>query len=426
MKRIFSSYAVSGYDELKDKLLIWAAAFEVCCVLDNHNYLFPYHSYECLVGAGAATVIQPADSLLDPLSAFDAQHDDWIFGHLGYEPEKTDAEKTDGTAFPPAFFFVPEVVVQLDKNLLSIGVLRGDADQLYRQIGETEIPAHKKYEASFHNRVSKEQFIETVIKLKEHIQRGDCYEINYCQEFYATDTFIDAADVYRQLTAVSPNPFSCFYRLYDHYALCASPERYVKKEKEKIISQPIKGTAPRDQQNAAHDEQLKQQLQESTKDRRENVIVVDLVRNDLSRVCVPGTVRVEELFGIYTFPTVHQMISTVSGQLQPGTGFSEVVRATFPMGSMTGAPKKRVMELIDQYEKTRRGIYSGTIGYITPGKDFDFNVVIRTIVYNHATGFISYHAGAGITYLSDPEAEYSECLVKAAALRKLFGEVNNL
>ena len=149
-------------------------------------------------------------------------------------------------------------------------------------------------------------------------------------------------------------------------------------------------------------------------------MVVDLVRNDLSKICREGTVQVEELFGIYSFPQVHQMISTITGELQPGLSFADIIKQTFPMGSMTGAPKKKVMELIEQYENTRRGIFSGAVGYIKPGGDFDFNVVIRSILYNQATQYLSYLVGSAITFYSKAAEEYEECLLKAEALKKVF------
>lgn len=149
-------------------------------------------------------------------------------------------------------------------------------------------------------------------------------------------------------------------------------------------------------------------------------MVVDLVRNDLSKVCKEGSVKVSELFGIYSFPQVHQMISTIEGELDEKVPFSSILKACFPMGSMTGAPKKRVMELIEQYEKTKRGLYSGAVGYIDPNGDFDFNVVIRSILYNAVNQYLGYQVGGGITFYSDPEKEYEECLLKAAAIRKVL------
>jgi len=149
-------------------------------------------------------------------------------------------------------------------------------------------------------------------------------------------------------------------------------------------------------------------------------MVVDLVRNDLARICEEGTVNVDELFGVYSFPQVHQMISTVSGELQEGMQFTDMIRACFPMGSMTGAPKKRVMELIEKYERNKRGIFSGAVGYISPEGDFDFNVVIRSILYNASTKYLSWQVGSGITFYSDPEKEWEECLLKASAIESVL------
>jgi para-aminobenzoate synthetase component 1 len=266
--------------------------------------------------------------------------------------------------------------------------------------------------------MSKEEYCAVIEQLRQHILRGDCYEINYCQQFFSANAHIHPVTVYQQLSEVSPNPFSALYRTGDTWLICASPERFLKKQETKILSQPIKGTSIRIPHDQTADNHSKEALHNSAKDRSENVMVVDLVRNDLARVCEEGTVKVDELYGIYSFPQVHQMISTVSGVLKPGISFTEIIRATFPMGSMTGAPKKRVMELIERYELTKRGIFSGAVGYIAPNDDFDFNVVIRSIMYNAATSYLSFQAGSGITFYSDPEKEWEECLIKAEAMRK--------
>jgi para-aminobenzoate synthetase component 1 len=226
-------------------------------------------------------------------------------------------------------------------------------------------------------------------------------------------------NIFRNLGKLSPNPFSALYKVNNKWLICASPERFLKKEGSKIFSQPIKGTAKRSAEKKK-DEENRINLGSSQKERSENVMVVDLVRNDLSRVCKKGTVKVEELYGIYSFPQVHQMISTISGELKEGILFAEIIRACFPMGSMTGAPKKRVMELIEQYEKTKRGIFSGAVGYISPTGDFDFNVVIRSIMYNAPAHYLSFQAGSAITFYSDPAQEWEECLVKAEAIKKVL------
>ncbi|MBK5269686.1 MAG: anthranilate synthase component I family protein, partial [Bacteroidia bacterium] len=274
--------------------------------------------------------------------------------------------------------------------------------------------------AKMQNRISKEKYISVVRQLKQHILRGDCYEINYCQEFFAEHSVIDPVAVYKKLSAVSPNPFSALYKMNDQWLICASPERFLKKRGNEILSQPIKGTSKRNVTDADDDKGNKDELLHSAKDRSENVMIVDLVRNDLAKVCEEGTVKVDELFGIYSFPQLHQMISTVSGELKENVAFSDIIRATFPMGSMTGAPKKRVMEMIEKYETTKRGIFSGAVGYISPDGDFDFNVVIRSIMYNAASGYLSYQAGSAITFNSDPEKEWEECILKAEAMKKVL------
>jgi para-aminobenzoate synthetase component 1 len=270
------------------------------------------------------------------------------------------------------------------------------------------------------NRISQQEYISIINKLKQHILRGDCYEINFCQEFFAESTDINPFDIYKKLGTVSPNPFSALYRMNDQWLICASPERFLKKQGNKILSQPIKGTSIRIKNDEGRDEQSKYELLHSTKDRSENVMVVDLVRNDLAKICKEGTVKVDELYGVYSFPQVHQMISTVSGELDSSNSFYDIIKATFPMGSMTGAPKKSAMELIEKYEQTKRGIFSGAVGYISPDRDFDFNVVIRSIMYNAASGYLSFQAGSGITFYSDPEKEWEECLMKAEAMKKVL------
>ncbi|HVZ24870.1 MAG TPA: anthranilate synthase component I family protein, partial [Sediminibacterium sp.] len=238
--------------------------------------------------------------------------------------------------------------------------------------------------------------------------------------FFAAGVALAPFSTFERLNEISPNPFSCFYRLQDQYLLCASPERFIRKQGDRLLSQPIKGTAARFPEDPEKDAQAKQCLYQDPKERTENVMIVDLVRNDLSQVCQEGSVQVDELFGVYAFPQVYQLISTISGRLKPGAGLPEILQALFPMGSMTGAPKQRVMQLIEQYEHTRRGLFSGAVGYLQPDGNMDFNVVIRSLQYNAATQYLNYLVGSGITFYSDPEKEYAECLLKAAAMRRVL------
>jgi para-aminobenzoate synthetase component 1 len=424
VNRDFVSFPVKDSETFKDKMLSWANQFNICCLLDNHHYKLPYHTQECLLGVGAIHTFKPGNDFFSSLTSFCNNHNDWIFGHFSYDLknkiENLSSNHPDGVAFPEAFLFVPAIIIQLEGDNVSIGVGNDAAAEIFRQINEAPITGEDSSEVHFVPQIEKEEYIKIIEKLREHIKRGDCYEINFCQEFYSKNTSINPLFVYRNLVGLSPNPFSAFYRIDDKYVLCSSPERYIKKTGSSIISQPIKGTAQRDLADVQSDTYHKQGLVDSAKDRSENIMIVDLVRNDLSKICKEATVEVENLYHVYTFPYVHQMISTIKGVLESGVDFSNVLQATFPMGSMTGAPKKKVMELIEQYEKTKRGIYSGTIGYITPEKDFDFNVVIRSLMYNATTKYLSYQVGGGITYNSDPEKEYQECLVKAAAIKQVL------
>ena len=406
-------------------MLNWANQFNICCLLDNHHYNLSHHKYECVVAAGAKRFVEAnAGNALTRLQAFIHQENDWMFGHLSYdlknEIEQLHSARHDGIKFPDMFFFVPEIVLQLDENSLSIGSFENDHAAIYNKITKcVSKDRNQGFEpVEVQSRFSKQEYIDRVQQLQRRILRGDCYEINFCQEFFATNTTIDPIAGFHSLGDASPNPYSAYYKLNDKYLLCASPERYLKKTGSTIISQPIKGTWRRT--STEEDEVNRNLLSMSDKDRSENVMVVDLVRNDLSKVCVEGSVSVDELFGVYTFPQLFQMISTVSGILKPAMTFTEIIKATFPMGSMTGAPKKKVMELIEEYEATRRGIFSGTVGYISPDKDFDLNVVIRSIMYNATERYLSFQAGSGITFYSDAEAEYQECLLKATAIKKVL------
>ena len=425
VNRKTASFPINHTDQFKQQMLNWANRFNICCFLDNHQYLSPFQSVECLVGVGAVNIFRSGTRVLAELNQFCEQHNDWLFGHLGYDLknaiEPLHSLHPDMIGFPDAFFFQPEIVLQLNDQECRISSLTKDPKSIFIEIQNSPYAMdHAPWTIPVQPRITKEEYIRIIQKLLQHIHRGDCYEINFCQEFYAGDVKADPLGLYRRLTAVSPNPFSSFYKLDDKYLLCASPERYLQRKGNRIISQPIKGTAKRDHINPEADQKLKLQLQWSEKDRSENVMIVDLVRNDLSRICKEGSVKVDELFGVYTFPQVHQMISTISGRLKDEIHFADMIKDTFPMGSMTGAPKRKVMELIERYEKTKRGIYSGAVGYISPEKDFDFNVVIRSILYNSSNKYLSYLVGGGIISQSDPEKEYEECLLKAEAMQKVL------
>jgi len=403
-------------------MLNWANRFSIFSFLDNHRYQTNYHSIECLLAVGNKnSFIANAGNALNDLQNFLNKNPRWLFGHLGYdlknEIESVTSSYKSRHGFPDIFFFEPKIIIRLSENELEIES-EDDTGEIFNEIMQSEERLELKNDLiNIQQRVSKKEYIETIEQLKKHILRGDCYEINYCMEFFAEGAVIDPLSVYEKLSKTSPNPFSALYKLEDKWLICASPERFLKKEGNKILSQPIKGTSSRFLKDDRKDKKSKEELYTSEKDRSENVMVVDLVRNDLARVCKEGTVKVDELFGIYSFPQVHQMISTISGELRDEISFTEIINAAFPMGSMTGAPKRKVVQLIDKYERSGRGIFSGAVGYITPENDFDFNVVIRSIMYNASEKYLSFMAGSGITFYSDAEKEYKECLLKAEAMR---------
>ena len=420
-----NSFPVNNFNEFRIKMLNWVKPFNIFCLLDNQHYHFNEPAFECLLAAGAKQRLEmKSGSAFEALKDFYNEHNEWLFGHFGYdlknETEQLISKNFDGIGFADMHFFVPKIVLQLNEKQVTI-FCNVDAVEIFNAI-ESSIIKEGKQQSYFtiQNRVDQSDYVAIIKKIQQHILRGDCYELNFCQEFFAQPATIDPLSVYQQLTKLSPNPFSALYKVNDKYCICASPERYLKKKGNKIFSQPIKGTSSRNLADKKLDEENKQHLLKSDKEKSENVMVVDLVRNDLSKICKEATVKVDELFGIYSFPQVHQMISTISGEIKEGIHWVDAIKATFPMGSMTGAPKKRVMELIEEYEQTKRGLFSGSIGYINPEGDFDFNVVIRSILYNATEKYLSFQTGSAITFYCDALEEYNECLLKAKAIKKVL------
>ncbi len=411
--------------EFKNKLIYWIAKYPYVCYLDSNEYYNGsiYKNYELFVGISSkANHFIEGHGGLNYLNKF--LNCEWAFGFICYdlknELEHLSSDNIDKVEMPLVHFFHPELLFEMKDREVVIHYRNNysehDIDVVFNEINNTLPSANENSKPLIQQRVSKDDYISTVKKIKQRIALGDIYEMNYCMEFFIEDFECNPYLMYVKLNAASPMPFSCFYRMEDHYLMCASPERFLMKKGNKIISQPIKGTFRRDLLNQGHDKILKQQLFNDPKEKVENVMIVDLVRNDLSRTADKGTVKVEELYGIYSFPQVHQMISTITSNAKEDIDFVELIKTTFPMGSMTGAPKIGAMQLIEDYEKTKRGLYSGSVGYITPDGDFDFNVVIRSILYNARNKYLSFMVGSAITFDSIPEKEYEECLLKAKAI----------
>jgi len=380
--------------------------------------------FQLAAALGISSACSPNSNHLDELDEFLSAHNDWVFGYFTYDLknqlEHLQSNNPDGVGLPDMFFFVPRILILVNGEIAEFHYLQQEVSQeevsdlIDRLEGDLEELDHN-VSVVFRSHYSYNDYLNTVSAVKQHIARGDVYELNLCQEFFANNVRITPYVVFNKLYDRSPTPFGAFLRVNDKFLMCASPERYLRRDGDWLFSQPIKGTAPRMESDES-DQQEIFRLKTDPKERAENVMIVDLVRNDLSRIAKRGSVRVNELCGIYTFPQVHQMISTVSCELADGLRPTDPFRATFPMGSMTGAPKVRVMELIENFERSKRGLYSGAVGYFMPNGNFDFNVVIRSLLYNRSSGYLSFTVGGAITFKSQPEAEYRECLVKAKAI----------
>ena len=419
MKKIKEIH-VDSIPDLNGALLAFARNFKHAAIYSSNNYEDKYGDFELLAGFGAKRILGQSANSIEALKSFFESKPSWLFGHFNYdlknELENLSSNHLINFGFENLSFFEPSILLKQAKksNKIEVYLNEGVDDPMISSLFEEKLEGAKHF-PEMHARMSKAEYLKAIIELKSEIQYGNIYEINYCQEFYAEQVEFNPYRGYLKLIEKSRTPFGAFYKNNSDYLLCASPERYIAKRKEVLISQPIKGTAKRGN-SAEEDEEIKKALQEDLKEQTENVMIVDLVRNDLSRTARRGSVEVEELFGVYTFPQVHQLISTVKSKLKSDVHFTEVFQKSFPMGSMTGAPKISAMELIEKHEKSRRGLYSGSVGYITPKGDFDFNVIIRSLIFNAKSNYLSLSVGGAITSMSEPEKEYEECLLKAKAI----------
>ncbi len=426
--RTHKIYNIKNSVTFKQDLLAWSTQFDDLVWLDSNNHNGHYSQYDAILAVDAFTAIQTdyVDAF-DKFKEYQSITNDWIFGYLTYDlkndVEALQSNNHDGLEFPELYFFQPKKLFLIKGDTVELLYLKMVDDEFEKDL-ESIKTFNLDNKVSENNvkiklRIHKDEYFEKVNTVLNHIHRGDIYEANFCQEFYAEDTTINPLETYKKLNTISKPPFATFLKLGDKYLLSASPERYIKKEGRKITSQPIKGTAKRSK-DIKEDANLKRELALDEKERSENIMIVDLVRNDLSLTATKGSVKVEELCKVYTFDQVHQMISTVVSEIKENTHPIDVIKTTFPMGSMTGAPKISAMKIIETLEETKRGLYSGAVGYITPEGDFDFNVVIRTILYNASKQYVSYSVGGAITAKSEPLKEYEECLVKAKAMRQVL------
>lgn len=416
--------------QFKQQLLSWSQSFDEIVFLDSNDHRNAYSNYDCVLAVDAFTSLKTDYACaFDLLGQYQKTTKDWLFGYLSYDlkngVEALQSGNFDGLDFPDLFFFQPKKIFLLKGNQLEMQYLSMCDDEMQHdlnvisgfQIPNPEPGAEK---LDIQQRIPKHEYLAKVAEMLSHIHRGDIYEANFCMEFFVENARIDPRDKFEKLNAISQPPFAVFFKNQAHFLLSASPERYLKKSGAQLLSQPIKGTAPRFA-DAVKDAESRMNLASDPKERSENIMITDLVRNDLSRTAQKGAVAVAELCGIHSFLQVHQMITTITSELKPECTAIDAIQTTFPMGSMTGAPKISAMQIIEKLEETKRGLYSGAVGYFTAAGDFDFNVVIRSILYNESKKYVSFSVGSAITSLSDPEKEYEECLLKARAMREVLG-----
>jgi para-aminobenzoate synthetase component 1 len=418
------SFPLENTADFIEKSLHWANGSSHCSYFNPNDVPYPFDPFEHFIAIGCHQEV-----CFDGIADFEKlkqeceSNKEWLIGYLSYDLknqlEQLESTHPDRNGFHPIYFYIPEHLIHFHHSHVVISS-HGDPEEVYQLITQSiSAQITDMVDISITANVSKEQYLKTVKTILQHIVDGDVYELNYCMEFYAERVTCSPLSLYKQLMQFSPTPFSVFQKIGDQYLIGASPERFMKKINNKLISQPIKGTIRRGE-NSEEDVILQYQLKHSEKERAENMMIVDLVRNDLAKSCTPGSVKVEEMFGIYPFKHLHQMISSISGELNPAVHLIDAIKNAFPMGSMTGAPKVMAMKLIEQYETSKRGLFSGAVGYITPEGAYDFNVVIRSVFYNAKTKVLSFQVGSAITYDSDPEQEYKECLLKAKAIQQVL------
>ena len=392
-------------------------------------YLTDVDSFTFYAGGKKSVTIHATKGAFKALEDFQDKAKREVCGFLGYDLkndlEKLTSKNSDCLDSPEASFFESDLKCEYKSGKLFCEAIDAEIGEEFVSRWESAKPVQSR-QMAVHPLASttEAEYLEAANSLKAHLQRGDIYEANYCIQFSADCPDFNPYSVFYSLWRNTRAPFSVFAGLGDFFVLSGSPERYLKRTGAKLISQPIKGTAKRST-DPLLDDKAKSDLFYDPKEQSENVMIVDLVRNDLSRVAARGSVKVSELFGVYSFKTVHHLVSTVEAELKDGMNSWDAIKASFPMGSMTGAPKISAMKLIEDHENFKRGAYSGAFGIIHPSGDFDFNVLIRTLFYQNKTQKLAYGVGSAITIKANPLKEYHECFLKAEALMQSLGKTQN-
>lgn len=415
-------FNLKNHPDIKAQLLDWARDSSPIAWYDSNDYPHQNNDFDAIL---ALETFEENPWHTSEKELQTVLGTDWLFGFFSYE---YNAAWEQVTPTNPAFlsvpklqFFKPKKIWLLKGDLLTALYLESDnpAVDFERITNSTTRTEASLTAIDLSPRISKDIYLQHASALKDHIMRGDIYEVNYCMEWYADEVDVSPMALFNALNNIGKTPFSAFLSFDNTYLMSASPERFLQRRGDTLISQPIKGTAAR-HEDAIMDKSVAEALKLDTKERSENIMITDLVRNDLSRIAQKGSVAVSEQCAVYPFAQVHQMISTVKAQCDPDFTSLDVINACFPMGSMTGAPKQRAMELINQYEHGQRGLYSGAVGYFAPNGDFDFNVVIRSLVYDAASKYLSTHVGSALTAAADPSKEYDECQLKVKAIKRVL------
>lgn len=432
--RVKHEINVTDIHSIKEQLLQWADSFEQVVWLDSNAYPNNDNKYEAVLAVDADRIFQ-TDSKegLNELKEYRKSNKDWLFGYLSFDAGRTiDSTKennraSDSLQFSKLSFFHPKKVFLLKEGSVEIHYSSDIENEIetdwkvIRELAVEEIPLVFP-DLKINARLSKQEYFDKFQKIQAYIEQGEISEINFCQEFYASATLENPLAVYQHLNEISKPPFAAYLRMNDKYVLCASPERYLSNTNGKLKTQPIKGTAKR-KENIEEDELARKALEEDRKEILENTITTEMIVEELQAIAKKGSVQITELCKTYTFKQVHQLISTIVCDLKPELHPLDAISGTYPMGSMTGIPKENSLAIIEELENFNRSLYSGSIGYFTPKDDFDFNVVIRSILYNAKNKYVSFSAGGAITALANPESEYKECLVKVKAMEEVLGSI---
>lgn len=403
------SYPLPGLHWVQ-KLTYWAKReFTYLAYFNGNDYAYPKGNFGNTFFAGNKSI--ELKEFWNSSASF------FKVGIIGYDfkncLEKLQSSNHSFLDLPETCFFKPELLIQIEKDqVFSKTEL---PLEFWNSIERIELPQSPNLACRWSPQISKEKYIESVETIKNLIVEGETYEMNFCQAFSGEFESWDPIAAYFRLNEISPMPFSALFKAEEKWIVSASPERFIKKTGSQIIAQPIKGTIRRGT-TEEEDFENKNKLSNSEKEKAENLMITDLMRNDLSKVSKTGTVKVDELFGIYPLPRVFQMISTISSKLKADVTFEEIIQATFPMGSMTGAPKIRTMELIEELESFKREWFSGALGWIDEDGDFDFSVVIRSIIADLNAKKLYFGVGSAVTFDADPVQEFEECQLKAQAI----------